>query len=101
MAGALSTQRMPSLRIGTISVPMRRASIYADYKGGQRGSLPAYNWRALGVLFASFAITMIGRLPGVASIEFLAQVNNLAFFSGLIIGFAGYTLLTLTARKTR
>ena len=92
---------MPSLRVGTMSVPMRRASIYADYKGGQRGSLPAYNWRALGVLFASFAITMIGRLPGVASIEFLAQVNNLAFFSGLIIGFAGYTLLTLTARKTR
>lgn len=75
--------------------------IYADYRGGQHGSLPAYNWRALGVLVASFAITMIGRLPGVASVEFLAQVNNLAFFSGLIIGFGGYALLTLTARKAR
>ncbi|REJ06665.1 allantoin transporter [Microbacterium bovistercoris] len=74
--------------------------IYADYKGGQEGSLPAYNRRALGVLIASFVITMIGRVPGIANVEFLAQVNNLAFFSGLIIGFIGYTLLTLAARKS-
>lgn len=73
--------------------------IYADYKGGQKGSLPAYNWRAIGVLIASFAITMIGRIPGIANVPFLAEVNNLAFFSGLVIGFAGYTLLTLGARR--
>ena len=70
------------------------------YKGGQKGSLPAYNWRALGVLIASFAITMIGRIPGIAEVRFLAEVNNLAFFSGLIIGFAGYALLTLGARRS-
>lgn len=73
--------------------------IYADYKGGQKGSLPAYNWRALGVLFASFVITMIGRVPGIAENAFLAQVNNLAFFSGLIIGFVGYTATVLAKRK--
>ncbi len=74
--------------------------IYADYKGGEKGSLPAYNWTALGVLFASFVITMIGRVPGFSSIEFLAQVNNLAFFSGLIIGFVGYALTMLATRRS-
>lgn len=73
--------------------------IYADYRGGEKGSLPAYNWRALGVLVASFAITMAGRLPGIASVEFFVQANNLAFFSGLIIGFTGYTALMLIARR--
>ncbi|MDQ4215424.1 cytosine permease [Microbacterium sp. ASV81] len=75
--------------------------IYADYKAGQKGSLPAYNWRALGVLIASFVITMIGRIPGISSVDFLAQVNNLAFFSGLIIGFFGYTILALAGRRDR
>jgi len=69
--------------------------IYADYKGGQEGSLPAYNWRALGVL-----ITMSGRIPGIADLAFFAEVNNLAFFSGLIIGFVGYTVLTLASRNS-
>ncbi|QIK64325.1 allantoin transporter [Leucobacter viscericola] len=73
--------------------------IYADYRGGERGSLPAYNWRAIAVLAISFVLTMSGRLPGVSSIEFFAQVNNLAFFSGLIIGFVGYTLTLLAGRR--
>jgi allantoin permease len=75
------------------------AGIYADYRGGEQGSLPAYNWRALGVLLLSFVVTMAGRVPGVSSVEFLAQVNNLAFFSGLIIGFVGYTLTILATRR--
>lgn len=33
------------------------------------------------------------------NVDFLVQVKNMAFFSGLIIGFVGYTILTLTARK--
>jgi len=73
--------------------------IYADYKGGQRGSLPAYNWRALGVLITSFVITMIGRVPGINEVGFLAEMNNLAFFSGLIVGFVGYAALTISSRK--
>ena len=73
--------------------------IYADYRGGEAGSLPAYNWRAIGVLGASFALTMVGRLPGVSSIEFLARANDLAFFSGLVVGFIGYTATVLVARR--
>lgn len=75
------------------------AGIYADYRGGEKGSLPAYNWRALGVMFLSFAVTMSGRIPGISSVEFLVQANNLAFFSGLIIGFVGYTLTIFVARR--
>lgn len=75
------------------------AGIYADYRGGENGSLPAYNWRALGVLLLSFLITMAGRIPGISSVDLLAQINNLAFFSGLIIGFVGYTLTILTTRR--
>lgn len=79
----------------TVNLP----GIYADYRKGEKGSLPAYNWRAIIVLAASFIITMIGRLPGVSSVGFLAEVNNLAFFSGLIIGFAGYALTLIAARR--
>ncbi|MDP5227902.1 MULTISPECIES: cytosine permease [Arthrobacter] len=72
--------------------------IYADYKGGEKGSLPAYNWRALGVLIVSFVVTMAGTV--FKDVDFLVQVKNLAFFSGLFIGFVGYTLLTLSARRS-
>lgn len=71
--------------------------IYADYKGGQKGSLPAYNWRAVGLLIFSFVFTMLGTV--FTNVDFLVQVKNMAFFSGLIIGFVGYALLTLAARK--
>jgi allantoin permease len=73
--------------------------IYADYRGGENGSLPAYNWSAMTVLILSFVLTMAGRIPGISSIDFLAQVNNLAFFSGLIIGFVGYTITILANRR--
>ncbi|MEO7349938.1 MAG: cytosine permease, partial [Terrimesophilobacter sp.] len=73
--------------------------IYADYRGGEKGSLPAYNWPALTVLILSFVVTMAGRIPGISSIDFFAQVNNLAFFSGLIIGFVGYTITILVNRR--
>lgn len=73
--------------------------IYADYRGGERGSLPAYNWPAMTVLILSFVVTMAGRIPGISSIDFFAQVNNLAFFSGLIIGFVGYTITIFVNRR--
>lgn len=71
--------------------------IYADYKGGQKGSLPAYNWRAVGLLIVSFVITMAGTV--LKDVEVLVQIKNLAFFAGLFIGFVGYALLTLAARR--
>ena len=73
--------------------------IYADYRGGERGSLRAYNWPAMTVLILSFVVTMAGRIPGISSIDFFAQVNNLAFFSGLIIGFVGYTITIFVNRR--
>lgn len=70
-------------------------AIYSDYRRGE-GTLPAYNWRGLGVLITSFVITMAGTV--LTTVPFLVEVKNLAFFSGLLIGFVGYSLLSLGAR---
>ncbi len=70
--------------------------IYEDPQGPK--VLPAYNWRALSVLAASFVITMSGTV--LTNVEFLVQVKNLAFFSGLIIGFVGYVALLGTRTKS-
>ncbi|GAA4100731.1 cytosine permease [Nocardioides kongjuensis] len=69
--------------------------IYADPRSPQ----VAYNWRAIGVLVVSFVFTMAGTLPGLEEIDFLVDVKNLAFFSGLLIGFVGYTLTILSTRE--
>lgn len=70
--------------------------IYANYRVGE-GTLPAYNWRAIGVLTVSFVCTMAGSV--FKDVGFLVHVKDLAFFSGLIIGFVGYTILILTDRN--
>lgn len=69
--------------------------IYADPKAPQ----VAYNWRAIGVLAVSFVFTMAGTVPGLKEVGFLVDVKNLAFFSGLVVGFVGYTLTVISSRK--
>ncbi|WGD38097.1 cytosine permease [Lysinibacter sp. HNR] len=69
--------------------------IYEDPKSAS--PYPAYNWRAIGVLAASFIITMSGTI--FTNVPFLVEVKNLAFFSGLFIGFVGYSLTILIARR--
>jgi allantoin permease len=56
--------------------------------GRHRGGI---NTRALAVLLTSFVITMSGKF--LTDVRFLVEVNNLAFFSGLAIGFVGYLLV--------
>jgi hypothetical protein len=41
---------------------------------------------------------MAGTLPGLKEVGFLVDVKNLAFFSGLLIGFVGYPLTILSRR---
>jgi allantoin permease len=69
--------------------------IYADPKAPQQ----AYNRRAIAVLAISFVITMAGTVPGLKEVGFLVDIKNLAFFSGLFIGFVGYSLTIIGARK--
>ncbi len=61
------------------------------YKGG-------INKVALGILIISFLFTMSGKL--FPSVSFLVTINDLAFFSGLIIGFFAYLLLGARARQS-
>lgn len=70
--------------------------IYPD-PGTGAGSA-AYNWRAIGVLAVSFVVTMAGTVA--TGVPFLVHIKNLAFFSGLIIGFVGYSLTVLAARRS-
>jgi allantoin permease len=55
--------------------------------GRHRGGV---NRVAIAVLLTSFVITMSGKF--LTGVEFLVQVNSMAFFSGLAIGFVGYLL---------
>ncbi len=68
-------------------------SIYADPKAPQ----VAYNWRAISVLVVSFLFTMAGTV--FKDVSFLVDVKNLAFFSGLLIGFVGYSLTIAANRR--
>lgn len=56
---------------------------------GDPGRYPrGINMVALGILIVSFLITMSGKL--FTTVPVLVTINNLAFFSGLIIGFLAY-----------
>ncbi len=56
---------------------------------GDPGRYPGgINMVALGILIVSFIITMSGKL--FTTVPVLVTINNLAFFSGLIIGFFAY-----------
>lgn len=56
-----------------------------------------YNPLAVIVLIISFSLSMVGAFfPEVA---FLKNLNNFAFFSGLISSFVLYTILILTKRQ--
>ena len=55
------------------------------------------NWGAVIVLAVSFIITMAGKF---VTIGFLQQVNNMAFFAGVIIGFVGYLLVISLNRRS-
>lgn len=73
---------------------LRKRTIDLDHIYVNKGSDGAYrggvNWWAVGVLATSFIITMSGKFIPVT---FLQEVNNMAFFSGLIIGFVGYAIV--------
>lgn len=62
------------------------------YKGG-------VNWKAVAVLVFSFIVTMSGKL--FPDIKILATINSWAFFSGVLIGFAGYLLVGSQTTKQR
>jgi allantoin permease len=60
---------------------------------GAPGRYPGgINMRAVAVLIVSFIITMSGKF--LTGVSVLVTINNLAFFSGLVIGFVGYLLLS-------
>lgn len=67
--------------------------IYADPSAPQI----AYNWRAITVLAISFVITMAGTV--LDDVTVLVDIKNLAFFSGLAIGFVGYSLTIAATRR--
>lgn len=67
---------------------------------GDNGRHPGgVNRRAIAVLLTSFVITMSGKF--LTGIDFLVQVNSLAFFSGLAIGFVGYLLVSRSSSSAR
>ncbi len=57
-----------------------------------------YNRLAITVLSVSFVVTMLGAV--LTSVSFLVQLNNFAFFVGLVIGFVGY-VIGLRVRRSR
>lgn len=70
-------------------------SIYAE-PGADGAHCGGVNWRAVGVLTASFVITMAGKVfPGV---PVLVTINSWAFFCGLAVGFVGYLMVGVRRR---
>jgi allantoin permease len=64
---------------------------------GSHGAYPrGYNTVAVGVLAFSFVCTMSGAFA--SSVPLLVQLNNFAFFAGLVISFALY-LAAVKLRK--
>lgn len=60
-------------------------------RDGDNGEHPSgYNRLAISVLAISFVVTMLGAF--IKDVPLLVELNNFAFFVGLAIGFAGYTL---------
>lgn len=58
---------------------------------GDDGEHPGgYNRLAIIVLCVSFVVTMLG--AALKGVPFLVQLNNFAFFVGLVIGFVGYAI---------
>ena len=58
---------------------------------GDNGEHPSgYNRLAITVLIVSFVVTMLGAF--LTGVQFFVELNNFAFFVGLIIGFGGYLL---------
>ena len=67
---------------------------------GAAGRYPGgTNNRAVAVLVVSFVITMSGKF--LTGVPLLVTINNLAFFSGLVIGFVGYLALSRRPAQAR
>ncbi|MGB3159637.1 MAG: cytosine permease [Carnobacterium sp.] len=67
-------------------------------KSGENGEYAnGYNMLAIGILIFSFVVTMSGAF--LQSIPLLVNLNNFAFFSGLIISFILYSVLNGMMRK--